>query len=160
MSDPITHQGQTADKINYRIVLLTSRGKVNKIKVTLLRPSIKEDHSDIETTLCTFSRKSSFRKWSPYTRYKLKRFLKSPGIHCRIKAFWRLAIDPHWCVDIYNSGRRVWQITFACFFFSYSNYSQHKCETCFDSSYRNITLDLITIFFIILYTYNTDLLVI
>jgi len=30
----------------------------------------------------------------------------------------------------------------------------------FDSSYRNITLDLIiSIFFIILYTYNTDLVI-
>ena len=37
--------------------------------------------------LCTYSRKSPFRKWSPYTRCKFKRFLKSPGIHCRIKAF-------------------------------------------------------------------------
>ena len=67
-------------------------------------------------TLCTFSRKSPFRKWSPYTRCIFKRFLKSTGIHCRIKAFWRLAIDPRWCVDIYSSGRRVWQITFPCFF--------------------------------------------
>jgi len=59
-------------------------------------------------TLCTYSRKSPFRKWSPYTRCKFKRFHKSPGIHCRIKVFWRLAIDPLWCVDIYSSGRRVW----------------------------------------------------
>ena len=67
-------------------------------------------------TLCTYSRTSPFRKWSPYTRCKFKLFLKSPGIQCIIKAFWRLAIDPHWCVDIYSSGRRVWQITCACFF--------------------------------------------
>jgi len=34
-------------------------------------------------------------------------------------------------------------------------------KNCFDTSYRNITIDLIIIiFFIILYTYNTDLLVI
>ena len=67
-------------------------------------------------TLCTYSRKSPFRKWSTYTRCKFKRFLKSPGIHCRINAFWRLTNDSHWCVDIYTSGRRVRQITFAWFF--------------------------------------------
>ena len=44
-------------------------------------------------TSCTYSRESPFRKWSSYTRCKVKRFLKSPGIHCRIKAFWRLAIE-------------------------------------------------------------------
>ena len=44
--------------------------------------------------------------------------------------------------------------------YMYINYSQHKCEKCFDSSYRNITLDLIIlIFLIILYTCSTDLLV-
>ena len=137
-----------SQKEYYSLLPMCLRCHWNRIALSLVsNVSINAWSLHQRSTLCTNFRKSSFRKWSPYTRCRFKRFLKSPGIHCRIKAFWRLTIDPHWCFDIYSPGRRVWQIIFAYFFFSYSNYSQHKCEKCFDSSYRNITLDLIILTF-------------
>ena len=140
------------------------RCRWNRIALSYQVPNISINAWSLHQrfTLCTYPRKSPFWKWSPYTRCKFKRFLKSPVIHCRIKAFWRLSIDLHGCVDIYSSGRRVWQITSVCFFpFLILAILNINVKKCIDSSYRNITLDLIiSICFIILYTYNTDHLVI
>ena len=81
------------------------------------------------------------------------RFLKSPRIHCRIKECWRLAFDPHRCVDICWSGRCVWQITFACFLLILTTFNINVKKNCFESSYKNISLYLtLSILFMILCT--------